>query len=359
MSATGGVQRYTSTLCRAFEEILGSSNVRTLAVSAEPRPLADGGFALSPLTKFRFLLAALTQALRWRPQLVVCTQIGVAPAGRVIQRLFGPPYWVVLHGVEVWGDLSQSKARALRAARRLISTSHFTYEAASARHDLSGMDVAFLPPCFAPTAANDASATQPSTASSHDPIVLTVGRLSAAERYKGHDVLLDAWPSVLQRVPEAIYCIVGDGDDRPRLETRVREMRLTNSVRFTGAVTGEQLEDWYHRCRVFAMPARTDLNRENPRGEGFGIAFLEAMSHGKPVIGPRVGAPSEFIHPREHGLLVDPSDPADVAKAAVELLLDNEQAERMGRAARDWVAREFSEERFRRRLAMILEKAAA
>ena len=53
-------------------------------------------------------------------------------------------------------------------------------------------------------------------------VVLTVGRLAASERYKGHDAMLDAWPIVFGRIPAAAYWIIGDGDDRPRLEARAR-----------------------------------------------------------------------------------------------------------------------------------------
>jgi phosphatidyl-myo-inositol dimannoside synthase len=94
------------------------------------------------------------------------------------------------------------------------------------------------------------------------------------------------------------------------------------------------------------MPARTDLDPHAPRGEGFGIVFLEAMAHGRPVVGPRIGAPAEFIRSGEHGLLVDPTDPREVADALVELLGDPERARWMGDAAKDWVALEFSFERF-------------
>jgi phosphatidylinositol alpha-1,6-mannosyltransferase len=171
--------------------------------------------------------------------------------------------------------------------------------------------------------------------------------------------MLDAWPAVLKRVPDAIYCIVGQGDDRARLEARARELKVTDSVKFAGAVSGDELRDWYHRCRVFAMPARTDLDPRTPRGEGFGIVFLEAMMFGKPVLGPNVGAPSEFIRSREHGLLVNPADSTEVADALVELLEDKDRAVQMGRAAREWVSGEYTEERFRQRLADILKIEAA
>ena len=149
---------------------------------------------------------------------------------------------------------------------------------------------------------------------------------------------------------DAVYWIAGGGDDRPRLESKARELGIASSVRFTGAVSPEELAVCYHRCSVFAMPARTELDAREPRGEGFGIVYLEAMAHSKAVVGPRVGAPAEFICAGEHGLLVDPANAVEVANALIELLEDPERARRMGEAARKFVTREFSFESFCKRL---------
>ena len=143
---------------------------------------------------------------------------------------------------------------------------------------------------------------------------------------------------------------MGGGDDRSRLESRAQELGIASSVRFLGSVSPEDLVVCYDKCCVFAMPARTELDARTPRGEGFGIVFLEAMVRGKPVLGPRVGAPAEFIRSGEHGLLVDPSSAAEVASALIELLKDPARAHEMGVAAREWVLREFSFEKFCERL---------
>ncbi len=354
MGATGGVQNYTMTLVRSLEQILGKQNVCLLAVPAEPRISSDGEVSLSPGVKLRFFAASLREAILWRPQLVICAHVGVAPVARFIRRITGAPYWVVLHGIEVWGDLGSAKVRALRGAKRLLSVSAFTFGIASSRHGLSDENVSILPPAARFDNEQDSRLPIPSKPETGAPIVLTVGRLVASEIYKGHDVMLAAWPAVLKRVPDAIYCIVGDGDDRARLEARARDLKVNDSVRFAGTATGEGLLDWYHRCQVFAMPARTNIDPRAPRGEGFGIVFLEAMFHGKPVVGPRDGAPSEFIRSGEHGLLVDPADSREVANAVVELLQNKQRAEAMGRAARAWVIQEYSEDRFRQRLVEIL-----
>lgn len=166
--------------------------------------------------------------------------------------------------------------------------------------------------------------------------------------------MLDAWPAVMHRVPDAQYWIVGDGDDRTRLELRARELGVAESVRFKGALSGDRLNEAYERCSIFAMPARTELRGGTPEGEGFGIVFLEAMAHAKPVVAPSNGAPAEFIRSGEHGLLVDATDCAEIAEAIITLLEDPERRRRMGDDARQWVAREFTREKFVTRLRQAL-----
>jgi glycosyltransferase involved in cell wall biosynthesis len=354
MGATGGIQNYTATLVRALHEIIGEENVRMVAVPEEAAARSDGTAALGRVTKTRFLTSAIGSAIFWRPQLVLCAHVGISPVARLVQRLTGAPYWVMLYGIEVWGELAPAKVSALRAAQRLVAISKFTLESASARHGLEGCKSVFLAPTFSidePELGKNRSVAETGV----QPVVLTVGRLAASERYKGHDVMLDAWPAVLREIPEAQYIIVGDGDDRSRLQARAKEMGLSSSVIFKGGVSGAELQSCYDDCRVFALPARTELDPQAPRGEGFGIVFLEAMAHGKPVVGPNVGAPTEFIHDGEHGLLIDPASAAKLAQALIELLTQPERARRMGEAGRAWVQKEYSYEMFRERLRNILQ----
>ena len=355
MGATGGIQNYTATLVRALREILGEKNVRMVAVPAEASTGADGNAALGPTTKLRFLISAVSSAFFWRPKLVLCAHVGISPVARLIQRLTGTPYWVMLYGIDVWCELAPAKVEALRAAQQLVAISRFTLESASARHGLQKCKSVFLAPTFSIDRSHPAEKRAGAIGSQKSPVVLTVGRLAASERYKGHDVILDAWPMVLREIPEARYIIVGDGDDRSRLENRAKELGLSGSVIFKGGVSGAELQSCYDDCRVFTLPARTELDPRAPRGEGFGIVFLEAMAHGKPVVGPNVGAPTEFIHDGEHGLLVDPVNPAKLAEALVELLAHPERACQMGEAGRTWVRQQYSYEMFRERLRKILQ----
>jgi phosphatidyl-myo-inositol dimannoside synthase len=349
LKSIGGVQNYTNVLLQALGEVLPNGGVRCCEIPEDAVPQSGGPPALRASAKLRFAFAAFAAALAWSPDLVISAHIGIAPLARYIGRFTRKPYWVILYGIDAWAELSPAKQLALKSAARLVAITRFTLDATVSRHNLGSPPAAILPPTLpkqtlAPPPANNAmNEFRP-------PVVLTVGRIAASERYKGHEVMLEAWPAVLHRVPDAEYWIVGGGDDRERLETHAAKLGISGSVRFLGSVSAEKLTLCYDRCSVFAMPARTELDGPAPRGEGFGIVFLEAMAFGKPVVGPRVGAPAEFIHAGEHGFLVDPESPVEVAGALVELLNDPERARRMGAAAKDWVSREFTFERFCDRL---------
>ncbi len=356
LKAVGGIQNYVRTLVNALNVVIGNDRARVVAVAGDPEVRGDGNLALSRSLKLRFLVSAVAAAVSWSPDLIICAHVGLAPAARLIQKITRTPYWLTLYGIEVWGDLAPPKVKALRGAERYLTITRFTLDATVARHKLKEPRASILPPALPKPAAQSQEAKNPLRKDSSRPIVLTVGRLAASERYKGHDAILDVWPDILRRVPDAQYLIVGDGDDRARLESRVREMGVTDSVQFAGSVSPEELDACYDRCSIFAMPARTELDAHTPRGEGFGIVFLEAMAHGKPVMGPRNGAPAEFIRSGEHGLLVDPANSSEIAGALIELLEDPARARRMGEAGRNWVAREFTFDRFCERLRDALQE---
>jgi phosphatidylinositol alpha-1,6-mannosyltransferase len=178
--------------------------------------------------------------------------------------------------------------------------------------------------------------------------------MAASERYKGHDVALRALPLVLSKVPNLVYAIVGDGDDRARLEQLAKDLGVAKNAWFAGALSDAELSAVYRRANVFLLPAQTVLNDHTPKGEGFGIVFLEAMGFGKPVIGPNYGAPAELIRSGENGLLVDPESPASVADALLALLCDPAAGQAMGDTGRQWVTARYSYDSFRRQLRDVL-----
>jgi glycosyltransferase involved in cell wall biosynthesis len=180
------------------------------------------------------------------------------------------------------------------------------------------------------------------------PTALIVGRMAGDERYKGHDPLLDIWRGVVEAVPGATLRIVGDGDDRARLEQKAVALGLSGHVTFVGPVGEETLHREYARCTAFVMPSRD---------EGFGFVFVEAMRAARACVGSR-GAASEVIADGDTGVLVDPGQPAQLLQAVVQVLRDRAAADAMGARGRARYLQEFTEERFRTRFNALLPVAS-
>ena len=354
MGAFGGIQRYTTTLLQALKELVGEGNVRCLAMPDVGN--SAGSSRASARSKLGFIVSALWAGMRWRADLVICAHLALGPIAWLLAKITLRPYWVFVYGIEAWAPLPFAKRRALRRATRVIGISKFTCEQVVKRQQVKAERISKLP-----CALNEELATiEPASVGPHQlvgkgsRVVLTVARLASSEQYKGHDVILRALPSVLQRVSDLTYVVVGDGDDRPRLEALAKELGLGQHVIFTGQVNDAELAALYRRCDVFAMPAQTKITPQEAKGEGFGIVYLEAMAFGKPVIGPNDGAPAEIIADGKHGLLVNPEDPSAVAAALVDMLTHPDRARAMGQAGSDWVRQQFSYVAFRERLKGIL-----
>jgi phosphatidyl-myo-inositol dimannoside synthase len=358
LGRAGGIQRYTAMLEQALEDLLSAENVRCVAVEDNTGGVAPRHF--TGRTKLRFALRAWRRSGGWRPDLIICTHLALGPIGWLLARLNQGRCWIVVHGIEGWKRLPYWKRRALYRADRVLTTSSFNREQVMRSQRLMPERMLSLP-C---AVDNHLLKLEPSSKNglyrgllSGRRLILTVARLAGSERYKGHEVVLQALPSVIAQVPELTYLIVGEGDDRPRLEKLADELGLANSVVFTGKVSDAELAAFYRASEVFVLPGRTIVDSGEPKGEGFGIVYLEAMAFGLPVIGPDYGAPTEIIRNGLHGFLVDPGDPWAVARALLRLLGDPEGARRMGAAASEWVRGKYSYLSFRERLQGILTSA--
>jgi glycosyltransferase involved in cell wall biosynthesis len=350
MAGRGGIQRYTANLVRALTDVLGAQNVRCLAVSNTSGRGARDRFSVG--VKLRFAGRAFWQGAYWKPDLIIGTHIAVGPIGSLLSRIGGSQHMIVVHGIEAWGPLSRLKKIALSRADEVIVTGHFSEKQLVKKHQIDPQRVRRLPCMWDDTLFGIESETDGvlrSVPEGHR-VVLTVARMEASERYKGHDAVLHSLRTIVGTVPNLTYVIVGDGDDRPRLEKLAAELGLQQYVVFAGEVGDGELAALYRRSDVFVLPARTVLDEEEPKGEGFGIVFLEAMAFGKPVLGPNCGAPSELIRHGENGLLVNPDEVTSVAEALLTLLSNPDMARAMGEAGRNWVRRHYSYSSFRARL---------
>lgn len=332
--ASGGVGQASSLIWRSFEETWDTD--RELVSLLKPgQGLPDGS------DKLRYgATLAYRQALG-RARWILFAHLGLARVERYLPSRLRAPYAIFVHGIECWGELPESDRTLLREAHARIANSHYTARRTMAAHPDIG-PVVSCPLALAPELVPKAD--QP-PAAARAPMVLVVGRMSAGERYKGHDQLIAVWPDVVAVHPQAELMIVGDGDDRPRLEDAARSSVTPDRIRFTGFIERTELEALYARAAAFALPSR---------GEGFGLVYLEAMAYGLPCIASTDDAGSEVVADGQTGILVDPDDRHQLGASLAALLGDVELRQRMGERGRERVRTAYGFERFRRDIGHLL-----
>jgi phosphatidylinositol alpha-1,6-mannosyltransferase len=185
-------------------------------------------------------------------------------------------------------------------------------------------------------------------------VILTTGNLVAR---KGHDMVLRALARLDTEIANVTYLVVGDGPARSDLESLATALGVRDRVVFAGRALDADLPALYALADVFVMASRE--RRDENDVEGFGIVYLEAAACGKPVIGGRSGGIPEAVVDGVTGLLVDPSDPDDIAKTLASVLADSELAARLGLQGHARVVRDFTWARAADRMHDVLTAAAA
>jgi glycosyltransferase involved in cell wall biosynthesis len=145
------------------------------------------------------------------------------------------------------------------------------------------------------------------------PSFLYVGRLVSK---KGLFTLILAFRDVLKEIPDARLRIAGKGTLRKVLSSMVKALGIEENVDFLGYVPDELLNPLFSSSDIFVLPSSF--------GESFGIVILEAMASGTPVIGTKVGGIEEILGYGKYGILVNPSEPSELAEAMVSLMNDQE-----------------------------------
>jgi glycosyltransferase involved in cell wall biosynthesis len=159
-------------------------------------------------------------------------------------------------------------------------------------------------------------------------VIGTVGHLTEP---KALDVLITAMKTVTRAVPDAVLVIVGTGHLKQKLEDLVEKYSLQDKVFFLGS-----------RRDIPEIMNMIDLYALSSIREGLPVALLEAMACGKPAVATRAGGVSEILLDGETGLLVEPSDPHDLAEKIIYLLQNRDERAEMGLRARLRVERNFS-----------------
>ncbi len=180
--------------------------------------------------------------------------------------------------------------------------------------------------------------------------LLTLGRLVPR---KGIDIVLRTLPRLLAVCPNLRYLVAGNGPDQTRLEQLAMNLNVAHAVEFLGRIPEDKLPKLYQTADVFVMPAREIA--EAGSVEGFGIVYLEASASGLPVVAGHSGGAVEAVRPSKTGLLVDPTDEAELANVLLRLLQDEPWRHQLGQNGRHWVETEMNWDRAAQQLAETLQ----
>ncbi len=158
-------------------------------------------------------------------------------------------------------------------------------------------------------------------------ILMHVSNYRAVKRVED---VIDVFACVSERIPSRMI-MVGDGPDRPLARRRAEELGVTDRVSFLGQHTS--VEELLSLGDLFLLPSET---------ESFGLAALEAMACGTPVLASRVGGLPELVEEGESGLLYEPGDVDGMATGAMEILSSPERWRRMSDRSRRIAETRFS-----------------
>lgn len=359
----GGISTYTNELANALSKtdqitVLapGALNTKSFDLECPYRIIRTPPIPILRSTAFFIYIPYLLW--RYHIDAVLHTVWPTSLVSHLWCFLFPTPYFVSVHASEILDDTRTWRRRlksylkgwriaALRKAKCIFPVSNYTAGLVMSqgidREKIEVISNGVNPQRFKPISSHHTGNKQKK--------MLTVARL---DLHKGHDRVLEALAILKDRGFTPQYIIVGKGEEEIRLRKMVKNLGLESQVTFAGYVSESQLPEIYADSDIFVMasreiPGRLDLI------EGFGISFLEASASGVPVVAGRSGGVSDAVRHEKTGLLVNPDDPMDIAKALQRLLENPDLASRLGNQGGLWVEAEMSWECVAERLRNIIK----
>lgn len=316
--ARGGIARYNQDLFDA----LGATGADIVIL---PRHGDAAGVSLPKnvvqasaiFGRAKYVLGCFVALRRHRSfDVVFCGHLYMASMAWLVAKLLNARLWMQAHGTDVTDAAEKGGAtrRAVEGADLVTVVSRATRRDLLAWADLAPERVRVLPDTvrdsFVPGPPSEELRARLKLGPG--PILLTVGRLASAERYKGHESIFATLPALRAKFPTLVHVVAGEGDDRTRLEARAVELgHDPAAVRFVGFVPEESLPDLYRLADLYVMPSTH---------EGFGIVYLEAAACGLRVVGGKGGGSADAVSTERIGVLVEATDIGALA-ATIERML--------------------------------------
>lgn len=330
----GGIQTHNRTQIQALRRARPGEPLTALVLNDTPeqveapewRGIRRRGYHRNRLA---FALGSLAAAWREQPARVIIGHRNFLPLAPLLRAVRGvSDRWLLTYGIEAQPRLSSWEWLCLASCERVFAISPYTAEVFAEAGCQGRIE---LWPCGLP---HDWPLPQPRAPRLEPPYrLLTVSRLAPPERYKGIDDVIRALTILRERGVEVTLDVVGDGEDRARLEGLARTGGVAGCVTFHGRLDDMLLRRRYAECDVFALPSG---------GEGFGIVYLEAMAHARAVVAADAGGAPFVVRPGQTGWLVPYGRPDRLAALLASMFEHPADTRKVALRARDRLVTEFA-----------------
>lgn len=325
-STTGGIQKMTRTLGYTLNQIaqnnkwdfeLWSAYDHTSDLMSEYLPASSfKGFGINKLS---FALKTLSKKFSFQ-DVVILSHINLAVIGLII-KIMNPKcqVWLIAHGIEVWRPFSFIKKRFLKNCDRIICVSNFTRQQMLHWHHIDKDICTVLNNAIDPLMQLPVTFSKPTSLlnryrlNNSYPIVFTLTRMASTEKYKGHELVIEAIGKLKNKFPHIKYILSGKYDELEdvRINKLIANHDVSDQIILTGFIDEAELTDHFLLADLFVLPSKK---------EGFGIVFIEAMACGLPVICGNADGSVDAIRNGELGKSVNTDNATELYDCITESL---------------------------------------
>ncbi|MBB6110904.1 Glycosyltransferase involved in cell wall bisynthesis [Mucilaginibacter lappiensis] len=325
-STTGGIQKMTRTLGYTLNQIAKNNNWDFELWSAYdhagdlmPEYLPSSNFKGFGINKLSFALKVLCKKFSFQ-DVVILSHINLAVIGFII-KIINPKcqVWLVAHGIEVWRPFSFIQKRFLKNCDRIICVSNYTKQQMLNWHHVDKDICIVLNNTIDPLMQLPATFSRPTNLldryqlNNSYPVVFTLTRMASTEKYKGHELVIEAIGKLKNKFPHIKYILSGKYDELEdvRINKLIANHDVSDQIILTGFIDEAELTDHFLLADLFVLPSKK---------EGFGIVFIEALACGLPVICGNADGSIDAIRNGELGKSVNTDNAAELYNCINESL---------------------------------------
>ena len=348
-SSTGGIQKVSRSMSHALHHISKTpewSSFKMHAMNdgqiADTRYISQHEFKGFHRNKLKFTFNSILEGVKSKT--VILSHINLLFIAMIISLLSKKPQFVLMaHGKEVWQKLPFWKRIFINKYVVIWAVSNYT-AAALKKHKINSDQIRILPNCIDPFFKIPKSFKKPEELlkkyelSKHQPIIISIGRLTKYETDKGYDKVLRIIPQLLAEFPDLCYLICGQADakEKTMLKKLVCKYRLQKNIKLLDFIPDTELEAHYQLADIFILPSKK---------EGFGLVFIEAAVCGCKVISGNIDGSVDALLNGKLGIMVDP-DSIGQLKQALNLSLIERYTDSQARNIQRTCLNSFSHDQY-------------